>query len=152
MSEYTYADVIIDPTDPRVKIGQRYYFGDTPKEALDCARANGEGVLLEDIDTDLPKPFATCDYEDAYPCLIRKKEPEKKYVPFDLSDPGVRKSLRGKWIKDGAGEEACITGFKCDDEEDWIAEIPNGYIAATALASCWMFDDNSPCGKLVEEE
>ena len=153
MSEkYTYADVIIDPKDPRAKIGERYYFGDTPKAALECARANGEGVLLEDIEIDLPKPFATCDYEEAYPCIIRKKEPEKKYMPFDLSDPEVRKSLRGKWIKDGAGEEACITGFKCDDEEDWIAEIPNGYIAATAFASCWMFDDNSPCGKLVEEE
>ena len=110
-----------------------------------------EPLLINPFKIDETDPAAALGYH-VYQSLIRKKEPEKKYMPFDLSDPEVRKSLRGKWIKDGAGEEACITGFKCDDEEDWIAEIPNGYIAATALASCWMFDDNSPCGKLVEEE
>lgn len=43
MSEYTYADVIIDPNDERVKAGEKYYF------------ANSEGIVpltLEGIKSD----------------------------------------------------------------------------------------------------
>ena len=31
MAEYTYKDVIIDPDDPRVEIGEKYFFFDYPQ-------------------------------------------------------------------------------------------------------------------------
>lgn len=167
MPEYTYKDVIIDPEDPRAKIGERYYFGDTPKAALECARANGEGVLLEDIEIDLPKPFATCDYEEAYPCIIRKKDPKKRYMPFDLSDAAVREELWGKRIiinepysiggKPYKREvHSMITGFTyCMDGEpkdDWTINAGECSLNAEEALEYAHFYDSTPCGRLVEEE
>ena len=152
MAEYTYKDVIIDPNDPRVEIGKEYYFGDFPKEVLEYANKNGRGALLEDIDLVSNFPFLMENFDESAPCLIRKKEAKKKYIPFDLSDPEVRKSLRGKWINDGDREESQITGFFLDSDDDWCVTAGNdGYIYAIALCSSWKFDDGTPCGRLVEE-
>ena len=42
MAEYTYADIIIDPNDPRLEgaIGKECYFSNYPKKLLECARYN----------------------------------------------------------------------------------------------------------------
>lgn len=77
--EYTYADVIINPEDPRVEIGKEYYFGDTPAEALKFANDNGRGAILADADDeDNQGPFWFKDIgftlSKGRPCIIRKKE------------------------------------------------------------------------------
>ena len=154
MAEYTYKDVIIDPEDPRVEIGKEYYFGDSPKEALEYANKNGRGALLEDIDLVSNFPFLMENFDESAPCLIRKKEPEKKYVPFDLSDTEVRKSLRERWIESTRGEYQ-ISGFHSfdgEDGEEWMVSITTGYVTPENLCALWKFDDGTPCGRLVEEE
>ena len=80
---------------------------------------------------------------------IYMKEKEKKYVPFDLSNPEVRKGLRGKWIK-ADGDEAQISGFHKLGGKEWMASITTGYVTNTTLLKRWTFEDGSPCGKEVE--
>ena len=80
-----------------------------------------------------------------------EKNPKKKYVPFDLSDPDVRKSLRGRWITDGDREESQITGFLLDSNGEWNATTcDRGLIDAINLQAFWKFDDGTPCGQLME--
>ena len=35
--KYTYADVIISPNDPRAKIGEQYFVGESPEDILEGA-------------------------------------------------------------------------------------------------------------------
>lgn len=167
MAEYTYKDVIIDPEDPRVEIGKEYYFGATPREALEYARANGRGAFLEDVDLVMPEPFLIENFEKAYPCIIRKKETEKKYVPFDLSDAVVREQLWGKRIviKDEyiIGNElrypreihSIIIGFtycpEGEPKDDWTIDAGDYSLSAEEALEKAFFYDETPCGKLVEE-
>lgn len=153
MSEkYTYANVIIDPEDPRVEIGKEYYFGDSPKEALEYANKNGRGALLEDIDLVSNFPFLMENFDESAPCIIRKKEPEKKYVPFDLSKEEDRARLRGAWIrrKDYPGDEYQIVGISITN--DLIFFDDSAQLSTDVLLKRCEFVDGSPCGKLVEEE
>lgn len=151
--KYTYADVIIDPNDPRVEIGKDYYFALGAQACIDYANIGKKLNTLDEIDkSGQYHPFIT-DEKD-YPFIIRKKEPVKKYVPFDLNDPEVRKSLRGRWIKAESGEYQ-ISGFRSidgEDGEEWEAAVAFGFITSETLLNLWTFEDGSKCGKLVEEE
>ena len=166
MAEYTYADVIIDPDDPRAEIGKEYYFGITPKEAMGYAKANGRGAILNSVDAPSEDPFFLDAFNEGYPCIIRKKEPEKRYVPFDLSDALVREELWGKRIvinepysiggKPYKREvHAMITGFTyCMDGEpkdDWVINAGECSLNAEEALEYAHFYDETPCGKLVEE-
>ena len=83
MAEYSYKDVIIDPNDPRVEIGTDYYFALGAQACIDYANMDVRISTLDDIDTSGNyNPFITSEKD--YPFIIRKKEPEKKYMPFDL--------------------------------------------------------------------
>lgn len=148
--KYTYADVIIDPEDPRVEFGKEYYFGDSPKEALEYANKNGRGALLEDIDLVSNFPFLMENFDESAPCIIRKKEPEKKYVPFDLTEEEDRAKLRGAWIRSSDFpllEYQIISMNKsyvfCDAEEKGISP--------GLLFTGYEFIDGTPCGRLVED-
>ena len=162
MTEYTYKDVIIDPEDPRVEIGKKYYSGIVSNDVLNFANHNEELVKLIEVEPGTKYPFhIKSDGCDCWTCLlIRKKEPEKKYVPFDLSDPEVRKGLRGKVItaKDTTFSryiEAVIGCFELRDTKvdgvDCQCWFMNG-ISAEELMNDWKFEDGSPVGKLVEVE
>ena len=151
-NKYTYADVIIDPEDPRVEVGKEYYFASVIASLLVYANGDCMAKDLKSIRKGSNYPFA--DGIGNYMCIIRKKEPEKKYVPFDLSNPEVRKSLRGKWIKAESGEYQ-ISGFRSidgEDGEEWEAAVAFGLIPSETLLNRWTFEDGSKCGKLVEEE
>lgn len=151
--KYTYKDVIIDPEDPRVEIGKEYYLNDVPSVLLCEAREGVGSRILKDVQKDQESPFVSfLGY--SYNCLIRKKEPEKQYVPFDLSNEEARKSLKGRWIKSTDGEYQ-ISGFHSYDGEDgteWKVAIAYKYISPEVLLALWTFDDGTPCGKLVEVE
>ena len=170
--KYTYADVIIDPNDPRVEVGAEYYHSGSPKGVLRYANNDDDGFLgtLQSIDAiSLESPFIVRSGTASAPwvCLVRKKEPEKRYVPFDLSDAVVREQLWGKRIviKDEyiIGDEqrfpreihSIITGFTyCpegepkDDWTIWAGDYP--LTAEEALEKAFFYDE-TPCGKLVEE-
>ena len=86
MIEYTYADIIMDPEDPRLEgaIGKECYFSDYPKKLLDSARNNSSGYLdcLTNIAKEGVCPFV--DKKGYGRCLIIiKNEESKKYVPFE---------------------------------------------------------------------
>ena len=151
--KYTYADVIIDPEDPRVEIGKEYYFGDTPKACI--KNANNDAITAEYIRAyeGMFDAFELkLDGTISAPCLIRKKEPE--YMPFDLSDNDVRARLANAWIKkkeDGI-HECSIVGFVVNDDIQLV--LTNiGAISPASLLEDFVFTaDYTPCGKLVEEE
>ena len=157
MPEYTYKDVIIDPEDPRVEIGKEYWMDNIPSECLRSANEDKTTLTLNKIEPNRPWPFYSTKSGSCV-CIIRKKEPEKKYVPFDLSDPEVRKGLRGKVItaKDTTFSryiEAVIGCFELRDTKvdgvDCQCWFMNG-ISAEELMNDWKFEDGSPVGKLVE--
>lgn len=158
--KYTYADVIIDPDDPRVEIKKGYYYyGCTPKEVLEKANSNGSLFMISSIDKSDDEPFWIAVVGTRATCIIRNKEPEKKYVPFDFDDPEVRKALMGKTIKANNRPfsrqyvELAISCFELVDEG---AEGVSGYWMANGIKEDelfhdWTFLDGSPCGKEMEE-
>ena len=154
MSEYTYADVIIDPEDPRVEIKKGYYYyGCTPKEVLEKANSNGSSFMLSSIDKSDDEPFWITVVGTRATCIIRKKEPEKKYVPFDMSNDKDRQFLSCRWIqrKNDTGTHIyMITGFHCIPGSNLIA-AGNISVNPKDLLEKYEFSDGEPCGKLVEE-
>ena len=149
--KYTYADVIIDPEDPRVEVGKEYYFANTPKQALEFANANGRGAVLIKVDTSRGRyPFCFENFIESVPCIIRKKETEKKYVPFDLTKEEDKAKFRGAWIRHkNSGREHIIEGLFLDEDPPYVVVNEEGY-SPYELLEDYEFVDGSPCGKLVE--
>lgn len=152
--KYTYADVIIDPDDPRVEIGKEYYFGENAGSVISQAKEDSDyhkGTLTA-ANKDWNVPFL--DDEDCrYPCIIRKKEPKEHYVPFNLSNEEDRARLRGAWVrhKKNPERENLITGIG-DETVDFAVYFGDVAIRTDVLLENFEFVDGSPCGKLVEEE
>ena len=151
--KYTYADVIIDPNDPRVEIGAEYFFEDTAMEVLELAQDNVGSSKLEEIYESNNFPFKFKGVTDGYACIIRKKEPEKKYVPFDLTKEEDRTKLRGAWVrhKQNPERENLITGLG-DETVDFAVYFGDVAVGTGVLLENFEFVDGTPCGKLVEEE
>ena len=150
--KYTYADVIIDPEDPRVELWEEYYFGRTPFECL-CLARGGKAELLKTVSKNADKPFSySVDFSHCFPCLIRKKEPEKQYVPLDLNDREDVFNLMGSWLMNKtSGSYHCVITIKPDKNLVYIDGF--GEMSPEELLEGFMFVFNdSPCGKLVEEE
>ena len=114
---------------------------------------------LVDVNPFSMTPFKD-DRGDCYCLFISEKKPGKKYVPFDLSDPKVRKGLRGKVITTedtpfSRYVEGVINCFELRDTKvdgvDCQCWFMNG-ISAEELMNNWKFEDGSPCGRLVEED
>ena len=78
---------------------------------------------------------------------------EPHYEPYDLSDPKVRDSLRGRWYKvedtDGT-REGMVNGFLFSPytEEWWV----NEWDVEGFLKHCRWVDDGTPCGRMVDKE
>lgn len=151
--EYTYADVIIDPNDERVKIGEKYYMGDSPNLVLERANEAKDFAINTLVKIDNVKcwyPFKG-ENQRVYCCLIKAKESQDEYVPFDLSKKEVRDKLRGQWIvpknKNGIIAESMIDRFAKDSFCDWLCI---GYPAEELLEKM-TFLDGTPCGEKVEE-
>ena len=155
MAEYSYKDVIIDPDDPRVEIGAEYYGAIVSNDALRFARDSKKLGKLLDIDYDpsseYPFHIKTETADCWISCLIRKKEPKKKYVPFDLSKEEDRARLRGAWIrrKDYPGDEYQIVGISITNNLIFFDDSAS-LVSDVLLERC-EFVDGSPCGRLVEE-
>ena len=84
--------------------------------------------------------------------FIREVLPDKlEYEPYDLSDPKVRDSLRGRWYKvedtDETREEM-VNGFLFSPytKEWWV----NGWDVEDFLKYCHWIDDGTPCGRRVQ--
>ena len=97
MAEYTYADVIIDPEDPRVEIGKEYWYADYPFNVLLYANIGNVACcgILSEIDRKDITPFFIRGQHNV--CLIRKKEYTKNDIITDVSDPRLKDAI-GKTV------------------------------------------------------
>ena len=161
MAEYTYKDIIIDPTSEEAKnaIGKKCYMYDSPTMLLKMANSNDDARTLESID-ESDYPFNDKEFGSEWTCIIVKKEEPKKYVPFEngqeffnsylsvesrLEKEDYFLSNHGIWLKDKTSK-AYYMVTKIRDIGDDSDEI-----SWKELLEYYTFLDGSPCGKEVEE-
>ena len=167
MAEYTFADIIMDPEDPRLEgaIGKVCYFSDYPKNALYYARNNSTVDRLKSINKESACPFVDEHKASWAVAIIKKEEPKPKYVPLKSKEEFIEAfhyhdnanysetedilMNYGMWLKDKNSHEIfLVTGVfnqsihicDFDSDESW-GELLNEYT----------FLDGSPCGRLKEE-
>ena len=167
MTEYTYKNIIIDPTSEEAKnaVGEGCYFGSNPKTVLDFANCNEKKFLrvLECIKPEEDNPFY--DYNYGFPCIIVKKEEPKKYVPFETLYEFIESYKKAEERIDYSNIEDYIAScgmwlrFNNDDvmcavTEIWADGVFLGHdhmkIKWEELLNFYTFIDDSPCGKLME--
>ena len=166
MAEYTYKDIIIDPTSEEAKnaVGKICYFSNSPRNILSDIYCNSavEGIL-----TNMDDGYFEVDNEGYWDCIILKKEePKPQYVPFKSKEEFIEAYHYhdnakysetedillnyGMWLKDKNSHEIfLVTGVfnqsihicDFDSDESW-GELLNEFT----------FIDGSPCGKEVEDE
>ena len=173
--EYTENDIITDVSDPRLKdaIGKTVYvahklYGSIVDNANNNDSAN-KGVLVN-LGYDPSHPFEVHTELGLHwdrIILSKNQPPRKTYAPFDLSDAVVREQLWGKRIVINdpysiAGKafkrevHSMITGFTfstgIDSEGDWEINAGECSLNAEEALKYAYFYDETPCGRLVEEE
>lgn len=172
MAEYTYKDIIIDPTSEEAKnaIGKICYFSDSPRTLLseiDCKRPV-EGIL-----TNMDDGYFEVDNEGYWDCIIvKKEEPKPKYVPFESTHEFISAYYKanneivvntesmlsgfGMWLRCKENFEsnakpflACVSEIY--DDCITIGKYPDPITFKGLLEYC-EFLDGSPCGKEVKDE
>lgn len=138
MPEYTYEELIINPTSEKAKncIGKEVYFSDNIRMCLCRANKyiNGFTGILQEIKEKEYHPFKVDD--NYYQVIIPKKEepkPEPEYVPFEsisefidayedstyniACDSVEHKLLKrgGIWLKDKATDAYCMVTEICNE-------------------------------------
>ncbi len=171
MAEYTYADIIMDPNDPRLEgaIGKECYFSDYPKKLLNSARNNSSEYL--DCLTSISKEKA-CPFYDKYGngwtlIIVKKEEPKPEYVPFESKEEFVRRYTEvkegadfdtfednlfqcGMWLK-----SMCLGNFyqvTIIKKSGIFTDDNSSIITWEQLLEKYTFLDGSPCGKEVKDE
>lgn len=153
--KYTYEDIIINPNDKRLEgaVGKEVYYDDKPILAVQYANQNvktGTLIRLNKKGEQFPFCVQRREAEDKfnYVCIIIKKEPEVKYVPFDLSKEEDRDFLRGKWVKKKDTEDEYQLTLFTHVGYLWLALANNGQ----EFYDYFTFLDGTPVGKKVEEK
>lgn len=168
MIEYTFADIIMDPEDPRLEgaIGKECYVSDFPKIALNNARDNLITDRLKRIEKEETCPFVDEEEEDNWAVIILKKEePKPEFMPFKniseflnayrsvaswLGEQDLYLNNRGIWLKDKD-----IDGVFYIVTEIWKDGVVLGSDQSTTkwddLLCGYTFLDSTPCGRFVKE-
>ena len=175
MAEYTYADIIMDPEDPRLDgaIGKECYFSDYPKQLLNGARNNSPEYL--DYLTDIRKE-AACTFVDKNGSgwiliIIKKEEPKPEYIPFESVEEfldeyflnkekyttGILLKLEGIWLREKDTGALCMAteiwdeGLVIGDTKLTISgtDVFNDTTDWDELFSKYSFVDGTPCGKKI---
>ena len=165
MAEYTYKDIIIDPTSEEAKnaIGEGCYFGSNPKTVLDFANCNEKKFLrvLECIKPEEDNPFY--DYNYGFPCIIvKKEEPKPKYVPFESAEEFIDAFHYHDNANYSETDDILLNygmWLKLNELYVLVTCISDEYIKTFESCYFWNellenfeFLDGSPCGKEVEDE
>ena len=167
MAEYTYKDIIIDPTSEEAKnaIGKKCYMYDSPTMLLKMANSNDGARTLESID-ESDYPFNDKEFGNEWTCIIvKKEEPKPEYIPFQdgreffnsylsvesrLEKEDYFLSNHGIWLMD------CENGDYFLVTEIWGDGVVLGSNQTTThwddLLEDFIFLDGSPCGKEVKDE
>ena len=168
MAEYTYKDIIIDPTSEEAKnaVGKICYFSNSPRNILSdiYCKSAVEGIL-----TNMDDGYFEVDNEGYWDCIILKKEePKPKYVPFENADEFIDAYDNANYsVKNGTAENKLFNygGIwlrnKNDDSMYMVIEIWNDgvVLGSDQIATPWKyildeytFLDGTTCGKEVEDE
>ena len=173
MAEYTWDDIIIDPTSDRAKeaVGKECYVSQIPLCCLQHANENDCVFLtkLNSINLNWENPFnATFNGEEYYfNCIIVKKvEPKPKYVPFESIEEFVERYTEVKeGVEFGTFEDnllQCGMWIKLKDDDD-LSQITvireygicidtmSTFVSWKNLLDDFEFIDGSPCGRFVKE-
>lgn len=167
MSEYTYKDIIIDPTSEEAKncIGKEVYFSDKPSICLSYAKNNDKDFheFLLGIDEIDGCPFVLGKQGMRWACIIPKKEePKPEYIPFSNPDEFIDAYISNldKRMDIGAIHKLDKFGMWIKYKDDYVLVTyieQSGINSGTELASDWQdlydnytFLDGTPCGKRVE--
>ena len=165
MAEYTYKDIIIDPTSEEAKnaVGEGCYFGSNPKTVLDFANCNEKNFLrvLECIKPEEDNPFY--DYNYGFPCIIvKKEEPKPKYVPFESAEEFIDAFHYHDNANYSETDDILLNygmWLKLNELYVLVTCISDEYIKTFESCYFWNellenfeFLDGSPCGKEVEDE
>ena len=97
MTEYTYEEVIINPTSEEAKncLGKEVYYADNPLDCIKKANNNLGSKILRIIDKGEPFPFLINSPNNpsgfaGFSCIIlNKTDTKSKYVPFESEDEFV---------------------------------------------------------------
>ena len=179
MAEYTYKDIIIDPTSEEAKnaVGKICYFSNSPRNILsDIYRKSAvEGIL-----TNMDDGYFEVDNEGYWDCIILKKEePKPQYVPFKSKEEFIEAyhyhdnakhsetddilMNYGMWLwsnEDGSYKlvtEIWNAGVVIGDDkmritnEEGHIDVFNDTTSWVKLFSEYRFLDGSHCGKEVKE-
>ena len=167
MAEYTYKDIIIDPTSEEAKnaIGKKCYMYDSPTMLLKMANSDDDARTLESID-ESDYPFNDKEFGSEWTCIIvKKEEPKPEYIPFQdgreffnsylsvesrLEKEDYFLSNHGIWLMD------CENGDYFLVTEIWGDGVVLGSNQTTThwddLLEEFIFLDGSPCGKESKDE
>lgn len=169
MSEYSFKDIIIDPTSEKARnhIGKMVYFADNPTACLNYANSNDDKTagVLDSIQPGDTHPFYISTRGNYhYSCIIPKKEepePEPEYVPFDTIEEFVKASLihnkghylagTGIWIEesyDSCREETYISMVSSFFTYDNTILVDGSWLTLEEVLDSYTFLDGAPCGKL----
>ena len=178
MSEYTYKNLIIDPTSEEAKacIGKRVYYSTNPTSCLQYANDHNMDCcrVLKGINPDDIYPFVLEDNTYLCSCIILCLE-EPEYIPFNSVEEfverymEVKKGVRSDSFEDnllqcGMGlkergreyDVFCLVtelwdyGVVIGEEKMVIREnsVYNNTTSWRELYDKYVFIDGSPCGKL----
>ena len=163
MAEYTYKDIIIDPTSEEAKnaIGKKCYMYDSPTMLLKMANSNDGARTLESID-ESDYPFNDKEFGSEWTCIIvKKEEPKPEYIPFQdgreffnsylsvesrLEKEDYFLSNHGIWLKDKTSKAYYMVTKIWDIGDD------SDEISWKELLEYYTFLDGSPCGKKVKDK
>ena len=173
MAEYTYKDIIIDPTSEEAKnaVGKKCFVSNIPTSCLEHANENDYDFLtkLNSINLNLETPFnVNFDGEkhNVNCIIVKKEEPKPKYVPFKSIEEFVERYTEVKeGTEFGTFEDnllQCGMWLKSKDDDDLsqVTVIREYGICIDTISTIvlWKnllddfeFIDGTPCGKLVEE-
>ena len=163
MAEYTYKDIIIDPTSEEAKnaIGKKCYMYDSPTMLLKMANSDDDARTLESID-ESDYPFNDKEFGNEWTCIIvKKEEPKPEYIPFQdgreffnsylsvesrLEKEDYFLSNHGIWLKDKTSKAYYMVTKIWDIGDD------SDEISWKELLEYYTFLDGSPCGKKVKDK
>ena len=161
MAEYTYKDIIIDPTSEEAKnaIGKKCYMYDSPTMLLKMANSNDGARTLESID-ESDYPFNDKEFGNEWTCIIvKKEEPKPQYVPFKSKEEFIDAFHYhdndkysetddillnyGMWLKSIEYDYGLVTRIT-----DNAIKVGNSSLNWTYLLDHYTFLDGAPCGRL----
>lgn len=171
MTEYTYKDIIIDPTSEEARncIGKEVYFSDNIKMCLCRANndINGFMGILNEINENDHYPFKVND--TCYAVIIPKKEePKPEYVPFESIDEFLDAYEDSTYISCGSVGNKLINHGGIWLKQEYadsfyyynVTEIcdklglaigsDTAVTSWNALLKNYKFLDGTPCGKIKE--